>query len=156
MGRQLWQHCWGIDRSMVRPNYNQTHKSFGNGITLLKDYDKVSELKVVITGLVDEVTARGRRDGLAGRTISVGIGYSRDIYGGFSRSMSIDTPTNFEDEMYEVCEKIFDQYYQPGTPVRNVYVAISNLSSDIDDIRERFGSTRIAIDRGAKIGGHYQ
>jgi DNA polymerase V len=102
---------------------------------------------------------------MAGRTISVGIGYSRDVYGGFSRSMSIDTPTNFEDEMYEVCEKIFDPYYQPGTPTRNVYVALTNLCSDqeiqldmfsyktrykkrdlakaIDDIRERFGSTSL-------------
>ncbi|HJV46111.1 MAG TPA: UV damage repair protein UvrX [Bacillota bacterium] len=189
MGRQLWQHCWGIDTSTVRPNYSQEHKSYGNGITLLRDYHHASEIKVVMRELVDEVTARARKDGMAGRTISVGIGYSRDIDGGFSRSMSIDTPTNFEDEMYQACEKIFDQYYQPDTPTRNVYVALSNLSSDqevqldlfnyqtrekkrnlakaIDHIRERYGSTSllkassltsagIALDRGAKIGGHYE
>jgi DNA polymerase V len=92
-----------------------------NGITLLKNYDKASELKVVIRELVDEVTARARRDGMAGKTISVGIGYSRDVNGGFSLSMSIDTPTNFEDEMYQACEKIFDQYYQPGTPTLSPY-----------------------------------
>jgi DNA polymerase V len=84
----------------------------------------------VIRELVDEVAYRARKDGMAGKTISVGIGYSRDVYGRFSHSKSIDTPTNFEDEIYEVCEKIFDQYYQPGTPTRNVYVALTNLCSD--------------------------
>jgi DNA polymerase V len=165
IGRQIWQHAHGVDTSIVRPNYNQQHKSYGNGMTLLRDYESPSEIKVVIRELVDEVTSRARRDEIAGKTISLGIGYSREVLGGFSHSVSIDTPTNFEDEMYKVCETMFNQYYNPGMPVRNVYVALTNLSSDqevqldmfnyknrekkrnlahaIDSIRDRFGKTSI-------------
>lgn len=175
MGVQLYNHAWGIDYSRVMPNYSQRHKSYGNGITLLRDYDKASEIKVVIRELCDEVTSRARKDRMAGRTISLGVGYSKDVMGGFSRSMSISTPTNFEDEVYDVCLKLFEQFYEPGTDVRNVYVALSNLSSDeevqldmfsfrskekkrslayaIDHIRERFGSIAVVKASSLTEGG---
>lgn len=188
MGVQLFNHAWGIDFSRVQPNYNQTHKSYGNGITLLRDYTKPSEIKIVIRELCDEVTSRARKDRMAGRTISLGIGYSREIMGGFSRSQSIDTPTNLEDEVYDVCIRLFNTHHILGTEVRNVYVSLSNLSPDqemqldmfnyktkekkrslafaIDEIRDLFGTTSIikasslleggiALERSAKIGGHY-
>ncbi|MEW9673594.1 hypothetical protein [Ammoniphilus sp. 3BR4] len=67
---------------------------------------------------------------MAGRTISLGMGYSKEVSGGFSRSMSIQIPTNFEDEVYDVCLKLFEKFYVPGTDVRNLYVCLSNLCTD--------------------------
>lgn len=188
MGVQLFNHAWGIDFSRVQPNYSQTHKSYGNGVTLLRDYVKPSEIKIVIRELCDEVTTRARKDRMAGRTISLGIGYSHDAMGGFSRSQSIATPTNLEDEVYAVCLQLFDTHYTLGEEVRNIYVSLSNLSPDqeiqldmfsyktrekkrslafaVDQIRDSFGPTSIikasslveggiALERSAKIGGHY-
>lgn len=167
IGVQLYNHSWGIDLSEVKPNYDVTHKSYGNGITLLRDYSKPSEIKIVIQELCDEVTRRARKDGLMGKTISLSIGYSDGVIsgGGFSRSVSIDTPTYFEDEVYHICLQLFERYYEPGHDVRTVYVCLSNVCSDrevqldffsfrsrerkrnlsmaIDDIRERFGTTAI-------------
>jgi DNA polymerase V len=166
MGVQLYNHSWGIDFSEVRPNYNVDHKSYGNGITLLRDYTKASEIKIVIRELCDEVSRRARKDRKHGRTVSLGIGYSQDgLSSGFSHAMTIETPAYFEDEVYDVCLKLFDKYYQPGTVVRSVYVALSHLSPDneiqldmfnyearikkehltaaVDQIRERFGTQAI-------------
>jgi len=165
MGVQLYNHAWGIDLSRVQPNYDQTHKSYGNGITLLRDYSKPSEIKVVMRELADEVTSRARRDRMMGRTVSLSIGYSKDVRGGFSRSITIPTPTNLEDEVYRACLQLFNQHYILGTDVRNVYVCLSNLCSDqqvqldmfnfktrekkqklafaIDEIRHVFGSSSI-------------
>ena len=165
MGVQLYNHAWGVDFSRVQPNYDQIHKSYGNGITLLRDYGKPSEIKVVIRELADEVTSRARRDRMMGRTISLSIGYSKDVSGGFSRSVTIGAPTNLEDEVYHACEGLFEKNYIVGTDVRNVYVCLSNLCSDqhvqldmfnfktrekkrklafaIDEIRDEFGFSSI-------------
>ena len=176
MGVQLYNHAWGIDFSTVQPSYSVAHKSYGNGITLLRDYDDPAEVKVVIRELCDEVTSRARKDHMEGRTISLGIGYSKDDYKeGFSRSMSLDSPTNLEEDMYDVCLKLFVRFYLPGTKVRNVYVSLSNLSSDsevqlnlfsfktkekkqklayaVDEIRERFGSTSVLKASSLTAGG---
>jgi DNA polymerase V len=176
MGVQLHQHCWGIDTSQVQPNYDLKHKSYGNGITLLRDYNKPSELKIVIHELCDEVARRARKDHMLGKTIHLAVGYSKNVFpGGFSHSISVDTPTNFEDEVYFVCLKLFDQYYQLGTEVRNVYVSLSNLCADdemqldlfsfktrekkrnlamtVDQIRERFGMTSILKASSLASGG---
>lgn len=163
MGVQLYQHSWGIDQSVVRPNYNVFHKSYGNGITLLRDYNNPAEIKIVIRELCDEVARRARKDGMLGRTVSLGIGYSKNVFRkGFSHAVTIDTPTYFDDELYSTCIKIFDRFYEPGSDVRNVYVCLSNLGSDkevqldmfsfktrekkrklsaaIDEVQERFGT----------------
>jgi DNA polymerase V len=66
MGTQLHQHCWGIDTSQVQPNYDVTHKSYGNSITLLRDYNNQAEIKIVIRELCDEVTRRARKDKMVG------------------------------------------------------------------------------------------
>ncbi|RKD24388.1 hypothetical protein BEP19_08320 [Ammoniphilus oxalaticus] len=165
MGVQLYNHAWGIDFSCVRPTANQPHKSYGNGITLLRDYSKVSEIQVVIRELADEVTSRARRDRMMGSTISLSIGYSKEEAGGFTRSLTLPTPTYLEDEVYKTCLQLFEQNHVPGNNARNVYVSLSNLCSDqyaqlelfdfekreqkhrlaftIDKIRDAFGSTSI-------------
>lgn len=176
MGVQLYHHAWGIDFSRVRPNYNQAHKSYGNGITLLRGYTEKEEIKVVIRELCDEVTTRARKDRMAGRTISLGIGYSKDgDREGFSRSMSMEMPTNLEDEVCAICYRLFEQYYISGAEVRNVYVCLSNLHSDeqvqldmfsfktkekkrslalaVDQIRDRFGSASILKASSLTAGG---
>lgn len=175
MGVQLYNHAWGIDFSRVQPNYNHAHKSYGNGVTLLRDYTKPSEIKLVIRELCDEVTSRARKDRMAGRTISLAIGYSRDVMGGFSRSKTIDMPTNLEDEMYQTCLHLFDVHYTAGAEVRNVYVCLSNLCSDqevqldmfsfktrekkrklasaIDQIRDHFGTASIVKASSLLEGG---
>ncbi len=176
MGVQLHHHAWGIDFSRVRPNYNQVNKSYGNGITLLRGYTEITEIKVVIRELCDEVTTRARKDRMAGRTISLGISYSKDEHReGFSRSMSIETQTNLDDEVCAICYQLFENYYVPGAEVRNVYVCLSNLCSDeqvqldmfsfktkekkrslalaVDQIRDRFGFASILKASSLTVGG---
>jgi DNA polymerase V len=97
----------------------------------LRDYTNPTEVKIVIRELCDEICRRARTDGMQGRTIHLGVGYSKEtLTGGFSHSVTIENPTYFEDEVYQACLKLFNQYYQHGVSVRNVYVSLTNLSSD--------------------------
>lgn len=187
MGEQLWYHAHGIDLSptLFDPEANDVQKGFSQGITLLRDYDKESEVKTVILELVEECCRKARKAKKAGRTISLGIGYSHDLGGGgFGRSITLDTPTNITQDVYQACLKLFNRNYD-GSVVRNVHVSLTKLTDEyvyqldlfddkskqkdlakaMDSIRERFGSTAILraasftkggtmVERSAMIGGH--
>lgn len=186
MGEQLYWHAWGIDLSPVFGDFTTpVQKSFGHGISLLRDYTE-EETLVCILDLCEEVCKRARMAKMVGKTIHLGIGYSKETGGGFSRSLSVYVPTNITMEVYEVCVQLFRKHYDGKSFVRRVFVTLSNLESDdatqldlfqqrakqkdlgyvMDEIRERFGATAIlrassyteagiTLERSKKIGGHW-
>lgn len=186
MGEQLYWHAWGVDLSPVLGSFTkQTQKSFGHGISLLRDYTK-DEISTCILDLCEEACSRAREAQKVGRTIHLGIGYAKETGGGFSRSTTIPTPTNITLEMHAVCMRLFWKYYDGYSKIRRVYVTLTNLSDDditqlalfskrskrkdldytLDRIRDRFGANAIlraasytnagiSLERNKKIGGHW-
>lgn len=165
MGEQLYWHAWGIDLSPVFGDFTKTEqKGYGHGIALLRDYTR-EDVAYCILDLCEEACRRARNAGMAGRTIQLGISYSKDTAGGFSRSRSIDIPTNVTMDMYRVCMQLFHEFYDGNSMIRHVNVGLTKLydkedadiqldlfedrtkKNDIgyvmDSIRYRFGSTAI-------------
>lgn len=161
MGNQLYYHAWGVDLSDVGAPMMEGQISFSKGQILLRDYKEEHEIKQVILEMCEEVARRARTHRKAGRTISLGIGYSKDEWGGgFLRSRSIEAPTNITMDLYEMCLQLFQENYE-GKTVRQITVALSNIAEDdcmqltlfeperwkkrelaytVDRIRGRFGS----------------
>ncbi|MFT4416961.1 DNA polymerase thumb domain-containing protein [Fredinandcohnia humi] len=130
MGNQLYYHAWGVDLSEIGAPIMQGQISFGKSQILLRDYPDPEEVKYVILEMCEEVARRARRHKKAGRTISLGINYSRDEFGGgFYRSKTIDAPTNITMEIYKVCLELFEKFYAKKT-VRKVSIALSNIEDD--------------------------
>ncbi|OAB41437.1 DNA polymerase IV [Paenibacillus glacialis] len=105
---------------------------------------------------------------------------------GFHRQTKLDDPTNITTEVYDVAKKIFHRYWdrQPVRRVSVSLSGLSSAESYqlslfddkehqraidkvMDDIKDRFGDISIlrassvtsagqAVDRSAKIGGHYK
>lgn len=163
IGEQLYWHAWGIDLSPVFGNFLKTnHNSYGHGISLLRDYSK-DEALICILDLCEEVCRRARTDQKAGRTIQLSIGYSQETGRGFSRSISIDTPTNITMDIYNMCTQLFNAHYDGTSKIRRISVTLSSLVDDditqlnffkeqtkqkdigyvMDNIRHKFGSTAI-------------
>ncbi|WP_249869980.1 DNA polymerase IV [Oceanobacillus saliphilus] len=163
MGEQLYWHAWGVDLSPVFGNFTKTEqKGFGHGISLLRDYTK-DEVAYCILDLCEEVCRRARTANQTGRTIHLGISYAKETGGGFSRSRSIDIPTNVTMDVYHVCMQLFKEFYDGKSNIRHVYVTLTNLvekgetqldlfedrakKNDIgyvmDAIRDKYGSTAI-------------
>ncbi|ASK63276.1 UV damage repair protein UvrX [Virgibacillus phasianinus] len=163
MGEQLYWHAWGIDLSPVLGNFIKSEqKGFGHGISLLRDYSK-EEVATCILDLCEEVCRRARTVDKAGRTIHLGISYSKVTGGGFSRSRSITLPTNITMEIYHICMQLFIGFYDGVSDIRHVYVTLDNLYDNaetqldlfenkpkkkdigyvMDSIRDRYGSTAI-------------
>lgn len=186
MGEQLYWHAWGVDLSpVIGQRYDlEEQKGFGHGITLMRDYKKLEEIKVVILELCEEVARRAREAHRMGRTVSLGIGYSQVTGGGFHRTRTMEQPTNITSDIYQVCLQLLAENYA-GEIVRRINVALTNLLEDqpfqgslfdnslkehklgyvVDQIRDKFGSTSllraqsftdagIMLDRAKKIGGH--
>lgn len=177
MGEQLYWHAWGIDLSPVLGEFTKTEqKGFAHGISLLRDYSK-DEVATCILDLCEEVCRRARTAGKAGRTIHLGISYSKATGGGFSRSRSIVHPTNITMEIYNVCMQLFNEFYDGFSDIRHVYVTLDKLYDNaetqldlfqnkpnkkdigyvMDSIRDKYGSTAILrassyTDAGITIG----
>lgn len=164
MGNQLYYHAWGIDYSTLGTPLMQGQVSFGKGQMLMRDYRNRTEILAVILEMCEDVARRARESYHIGRTISLGVSYSRDAFGGgFSHSRTIDEPTNDTMKIYEVCKQLLDEYYEER-PVRKITISLSNLETErsvqlslfdegkwrrrklgktMDDLRAKFGSTAI-------------
>ncbi|MCP3027486.1 DNA polymerase IV [Halobacillus sp. A5] len=163
MGEQLHQHAWGIDLSPVIGDFTKTEqKGYGHGVTLLRDYTG-EELPTVILDLCEEACRRARRDHQAGRTVHLSVAYSSETGGGFSRSMSMDLPTNITMDMFHLCMRLYRTFYDGESKIRRTSVTLTNLDDDIatqltlfddrpkkkdignvmDEIRDKYGSTAI-------------
>ncbi|TLS36428.1 DNA polymerase thumb domain-containing protein [Pseudalkalibacillus caeni] len=161
MGNQLYHHARGIDLSEIGAPIMQGQISFGKSQILLRDYPDPTEVKHVILEMAEEVARRARKAGKAGRTISLGIGYSKDEFGGgFYRSKTMEEPTSITMDIYQTCLELFAKFYE-GKVVRKISIALSNICDDkevqldlfnqhkpkqrslgytMDAIREKYGS----------------
>ncbi|WP_114746227.1 DNA polymerase thumb domain-containing protein [Falsibacillus pallidus] len=161
MGNQLYYHAWGVDLSDIGAPIMEGQISFGKSQILLRDYKEEEEVKHVILEICEEVARRARVHGKAGRTISLGIGYSQEEFGGgFHRARTMEQPTNITMDLYKTCLELFHENYSHKT-VRQISVTLSNIVEDremqlslfelnrgqkrelgfvMDSIRRRFGS----------------
>ncbi|ALC90035.1 UV damage repair protein UvrX [Bacillus sp. FJAT-18017] len=161
MGNQLYYHAWGVDLSDMGAPIMEGQISFGKGQILLRDYKDEEEIKHVILEMCEEVARRARAHRKAGRTITLGIGYSQDEFGGgFQRARTVSEPTNVTMDIYRVCLELFGENYS-GKTVRQINITLGNIVDDtelqmslfdmgaskrrdlgyvVDRIRNRYGS----------------
>ncbi|WP_017755674.1 Y-family DNA polymerase [Calidifontibacillus oryziterrae] len=130
IGNQLYYHAHGIDYSKLGAPIIQGQISYAKGQILLRDYDDPKEIKQVILEMCEEVARRARTEKKCGRTVSLGIGYSKDEGGGgFHRSRTIAEPTNVTMEIYRTCLELFEENYTNRT-VRQISITLSNVCDD--------------------------
>ncbi|ASB61023.1 DNA polymerase [Bacillus sp. MD-5] len=131
MGNQLYYHAHGIDLSEIGAPLMQGQISFGKSQILLRDYTRREEIKAVLLEIC-EVARSARTHNKVGRTISLGIGYSKDeLGGGFHRAKTIDLPTNITMDIYRCCLMLFNKFYSDKT-VRSISVTLSNIEEDVN------------------------
>ena len=126
MGIELWNHANGIDLSVIK-DYKKIAKteSFSHSQVLFKDYNE-ENIKIIISEMVELLTARLRKNNKQTLCIGLGIGYSKEINDGFFHTIKIDNPTDSTYEILRYCLIIFDKFYN-NLPIRKVTVSCSNL-----------------------------
>lgn len=130
MGNQLYHHAWGVDLSEMGAPIIEGQISFGKSQILLRDYKEEHEIKIVVLEMCEEVARRARSQRKAGRTVSFGLGYSSEEFGGgFYRSRTITRPTNVTMDLYRVCLELFHEHYS-GKTVRKISITLGNIVND--------------------------
>lgn len=128
MGYELWEHANGIDHSKISEmnEYKPADKSYSNSQVLFKDYNG-DNIEIIIREMVDVVTKRLRKSRKEAAVIGLGIGYSKNVGGGFYHVMKLDVPTDSTKEVLEACNLLFDRFYN-GQPIRKVGVSLGKLN----------------------------
>ena len=164
LGNQLYHHAWGIDHSLIGAPILEGQVSYGKGQVLMRDYRAREEILAVILEMCEDVARRAREADMAGRTISLGLNYSKHAFGGgFHHAKTIEEPTNDTLVIYRTCAELFDKFYAER-PARQLSVTLSNLESErsmqlslfdgqkwkrrklgmvMDAVREKYGSTAL-------------
>ncbi|MEK4403946.1 UV damage repair protein UvrX [Sporosarcina sp. FSL K6-6792] len=164
MGNQLFHHAWGIDLSKMGAPILEGQVSYGKSQILMRDYNLREEVNVVLLEMCEDIARRVREEYKAGRTISLGIGYSKNAFGGgFRRSRTIVEATNDTMKIYNVCKELLNENHG-NQAVRQVTVSITKLEDErsmqlslfdtkkwqvrklgttMDTIRTRYGDTAI-------------
>lgn len=126
MGEELWNHANGIDLSIIK-DYKKIAKSesYSHSQVLFKDYNE-SNIKIIISEMIDVITSRLRKNNKQATCIGLGIGYSKNVGGGFYHSIKLDVPIDSAYEILNYCLIIFDKFYQ-NLPIRKVSVCCSGL-----------------------------
>lgn len=127
MGLELWNHANGIDLSKISDfKVTPKDKSYSHSQVLFKDYDG-NNVKLIIAEMVDVICARLRASGKESQVIGFGIGYSKDVDGGFYHSIKLETSTDSPREITNICFLIFDRYYN-NLPIRKVSISCGGLT----------------------------
>lgn len=129
LGEELYEHANGIDYSSIKSqNYETKNKSYGLSQILYKDYT-ILNVTLIIKEMVSKIAKRLRTNKKVCSVISFGIGYSRNIGGGFYHSKKINNPTDNEEKIYEICMNIFDNYIE-DLPIRKVSISVGKIENN--------------------------
>ncbi len=164
IGEELYYHANGIDESIIS-DYKVAPKStsYSHSQVLFKDYNQ-ENIKLIIQEMIEVICQRLRTNHKKSKIIGLGIGYSKNIGGGFYHNIKV-IPTDLESDFYFYSLNIFDKYYE-GFPIRKVTITAGNLTdnkstqlnlfediieiekkeklgSTIDEIKEKFGKNSL-------------
>lgn len=126
IGDQLRDLANGIDRTDIRAKYVPKEKNLSVGQTLPRNYDGKGA-KLLLLEMCDELCFRLRLAHQKCGTVSLFVGYSASVGGGFSHQSSLNIPTDSPQRIYEVIEEIFNHYYL-GAPIRGLGISFAKLS----------------------------
>lgn len=129
MGEELWNHANGIDLARIGDfNTSPKDKSYGHSQVLFKDYDD-ENIQIIVREMIEVLTFRLRKNHKRTSVIGFGIGYSQTYGGGFYHSRKLPTPTKDKDIIYEVCNTMFQKFYE-DYPIRKVSISLGGLKDD--------------------------
>jgi len=154
-GYELQQRALGIDKQPI--NLEHEIKSVSNEVTFAQDVTNKNELLQTIRKLSEQVGRRLRKASLAGTTVHIKLRWSD--FSTITRQATINSATNLDQDIYSLAEKLFEDNWSSGKPVRLVGVGVSNLGPPthqfrlweddhekklhlvqaVDELRDRFG-----------------
>ena len=129
-GDVLYDRANGIDHRLVEP-YSEP-KSEGAENTFNKDIQSKEELSVWLLRQAERVGRSLRKQGLAGRTVTLKLKYAD--FTQCTRSLTLKQPTNLTKSIYETALLLLDEH-KLERPLRLIGVTVSHFGKEDRQLR---------------------
>ena len=126
-GETIWHYANGRNAEMVTPEPEE-NKGYGNSTTTAEDVISTEAAHQVILSLCETVAMRMRQDGKCGSCVSVHL--RTNEFNHFSHQSLLHGATNITSELFEAACRIFDEVWDGTTPLRQIGVQVTRLSSE--------------------------
>ena len=126
MGEQLYNHANGNDEADMHEKYIPKSTSLSVGQVLFKDYNK-KNIVTIIMEMCDDLSSKLRSENKMAQSVSIYIGYAKEGMGGFSRQMTLLSPTNETEILFKALLEIFYKFIE-DKPIRRVGIGFSKLT----------------------------
>ena len=126
-GETIWHYANGRNAEMVTPEPEE-NKGYGNSTTTAEDVITTANAHQVILSLCETVAMRMRQDSRCGRCISIHL--RTNEFHHFSHQTMLHGATNITSELFEAACRIFDEVWDGNTPLRQLGVQVTRLSSE--------------------------
>lgn len=126
-GETIWHYANGRNAEMVTPEPEE-NKGYGNSTTTAEDVITTANAHQVILSLCETVAMRMRQDSRCGRCISIHL--RTNEFHHFSHQTMLHGATNITSELFEAACRIFDEVWDGITPLRQLGVQVTRLSSE--------------------------
>jgi DNA polymerase-4 len=167
-GEDLARRARGIDNRPVSTEHEA--KSVSQEITFAQDVTDADDLHRTLLHLVENVGLRLRRADLLGSTVRIKLRWSD--FTTLTRQVTLDSPTNQDNEILRAAQQLFEKTWPPSKPVRLLGIGVSGfgtpahqlslwetpsqrgkkLQQALDAVRDRYG--KHAIRRAFDINGN--
>jgi DNA polymerase V len=151
-GEELYLHANGIDNSNIKDDkYEIKNKSYGLSQILYKDYTP-EEAILIIKEMCETICKRLRNNKKVCGVVGFGIGYSRNVGGGFYHSKKLSESTDNENVIFNVCKSIYDSYIEEE-PIRKVSISLGKITDNnyvqlnlFEEVNETINEIPIVVD----------
>ena len=126
-GETIWHFANGRNAETVTPEPEE-NKGYGNSTTTSSDVVTWAHAHQVLLSLCETVATRMRQDGKCGSCVSVHL--RTDEFKHFSHQAMLSGATNITSEIFAKACRIFDEVWDGQTPLRQLGVQITRLTSE--------------------------
>ncbi|MDP6419625.1 MAG: DNA polymerase IV [Candidatus Krumholzibacteria bacterium] len=122
-GTHLWRLSRGVDERPVEPL--QEEKSVGHEITFPEDRGSQEAIERTLLALAEKVARRLRKQGVAGRTVT--LKFRTASFRSMTRSMSSSEYIDQAWALYEIAKKLLTRVDRRGEKARLLGISVSSL-----------------------------
>ncbi len=126
-GETIWHFANGRNADLVTPEPAE-NKGYGNSVTTSSDVVTTAHAHQVLLSLCETVASRMRKDGKCGSCICVHL--RTNEFSHASHQAKLHGATNITTEIFEAACRIFDEVWDRDTPLRQLGVQVTQLSSE--------------------------
>ena len=126
-GETIWHFANGRNADAVTPEPAE-NKGYGNSTTTAQEVVTYEQAHQVLLSLCETVASRMRRDGKCGSCVCVHL--RTNEFRHFSHQSVLHGATNITSELFDAACRIFDEAWDGITPLRQLGVQMTRLSSE--------------------------